>query len=218
MFSFRGRVIIEGPRGARPSLAPAGGRVGRPLTGVPRQTTHEIGGAGRRLEGARVGEKVASGSPPVPRAQQMKTGGIQKAGRLRAATAGDWTAKGQKGKTYNSGYSHVVTHRTTSPPVRSLSSGERTGSSVLCDLWSYVLGRPRNGNIYLPTWRRTWAAFAITGRELQSWADPYLAPGRTPAGSPRRRAGGGGTLQRPPARRSGLRRPPAGSGGRHGGA
>ena len=55
----------------------------------------------------------------------------------------------QKGKTYNSGYSHVVTHRTTSPPVRSLSSGERTGSSVLCDLWSYVPVRQNAKYIYL---------------------------------------------------------------------
>ncbi|KAH9814279.1 6-aminohexanoate-dimer hydrolase, partial [Teratosphaeria destructans] len=38
-----------------------------------------------------------------------------------------------------SGYSHVVTHRSTNPPVHSLSSGERTGSSVLCDLWPYVV-------------------------------------------------------------------------------
>ncbi|KYG39636.1 hypothetical protein M433DRAFT_79699, partial [Acidomyces richmondensis BFW] len=34
--------------------------------------------------------------------------------------------------------SHVVTHRSTNPPVHSLSTGERTGSSVLCDLWPYV--------------------------------------------------------------------------------
>ena len=45
----------------------------------------------------------------------------------------------KKSKTYSSGYSHVVTHRSTSPPVRSLSTGERTGSSVFCDLWPYVL-------------------------------------------------------------------------------
>ena len=45
----------------------------------------------------------------------------------------------QKSKTYSSGYSHVVTHRSTSPPVDSLSTGERTGSSVLYRLWPYVL-------------------------------------------------------------------------------
>lgn len=34
----------------------------------------------------------------------------------------------------------MVTHSTTNPPVRSLSTGERTGSSVLSDLWPYVTG------------------------------------------------------------------------------
>jgi hypothetical protein len=43
-------------------------------------------------------------------------------------------------KTYNSGYSPVVTHLTTNPPVHCLSSAERTGSSVLSVLWSYVKG------------------------------------------------------------------------------
>ena len=43
-------------------------------------------------------------------------------------------------KTYSSDYSHVVTHCSTNPPVRSLSSGERTGSSILCGLWPYVVG------------------------------------------------------------------------------
>ena len=43
-----------------------------------------------------------------------------------------------KSKTYNSWYSLVVTHLTTNQPVYSLSSGERTGSSVLYNLWSYV--------------------------------------------------------------------------------
>jgi hypothetical protein len=41
-------------------------------------------------------------------------------------------------KTYNSGYSPVVTHLTTNPPVDCLSTAERTGSSVLSLLWSYV--------------------------------------------------------------------------------
>jgi hypothetical protein len=42
-------------------------------------------------------------------------------------------------KTYNSGYSLVVTHLTTNPPVRCLSKAERTGSPVFNVLWSYVL-------------------------------------------------------------------------------
>ena len=45
----------------------------------------------------------------------------------------------KESKTYNSRYSLVVTHLTTNRPVRSLSTRERTGSSVFCDLWSYVL-------------------------------------------------------------------------------
>jgi hypothetical protein len=49
--------------------------------------------------------------------------------------------KGSKRKrnTYSSGYSHVVTHRSTNPPVRSLSMPERTGWPVFCDLWPYVI-------------------------------------------------------------------------------
>ena len=41
-------------------------------------------------------------------------------------------------KTYNSRYSLVVTHPTTNLPIYSLYMGERTGSLVLCNLWSYV--------------------------------------------------------------------------------
>jgi hypothetical protein len=41
-------------------------------------------------------------------------------------------------KTYNSGDSPVVTHLTTSPPVTSLSTAERTGSAIFLNLWSYV--------------------------------------------------------------------------------
>jgi hypothetical protein len=43
-------------------------------------------------------------------------------------------------KTYNSGYSLVVTHLTTNPPVHCLSTAERTGSSIFSVLWSYVKG------------------------------------------------------------------------------
>jgi hypothetical protein len=41
-------------------------------------------------------------------------------------------------KTFNSGYSLVVTHLTTNPPVRCLNRAERTGSLVLNVLWSNV--------------------------------------------------------------------------------
>jgi hypothetical protein len=42
-------------------------------------------------------------------------------------------------KTFNSGYSLVVTHLTTNPPVRCLNRAERTGSLVLNVLWSNVI-------------------------------------------------------------------------------
>ncbi|KAK4098703.1 hypothetical protein N658DRAFT_476671 [Parathielavia hyrcaniae] len=42
-------------------------------------------------------------------------------------------------KTYNTGYSLVVTDPTTSPAVGSLSRGERTGSRVFYRVWSYVI-------------------------------------------------------------------------------
>ena len=41
-------------------------------------------------------------------------------------------------KTYNSGDSLVVTHRTTNPPVRYLISAEQTGRDISIGLWSYV--------------------------------------------------------------------------------
>jgi hypothetical protein len=41
-------------------------------------------------------------------------------------------------KTYNSGYSLVVTDPTTNPPISSLCMAERTGCPVLLSLWSYV--------------------------------------------------------------------------------
>jgi hypothetical protein len=46
--------------------------------------------------------------------------------------------RNKKAKTYNSGYSLVVTHLTTNPPVHCLSTAERTGSSIFSVLWSYV--------------------------------------------------------------------------------
>jgi hypothetical protein len=44
----------------------------------------------------------------------------------------------KKAKTYNSWDSLMVTHLTTSQPVRCLNRAERTGSLVLNALWSYV--------------------------------------------------------------------------------
>ncbi len=42
-------------------------------------------------------------------------------------------------KTYNTGYSLVVTDPTTNPALTGLSKGERTGSRVLQWIWSYVM-------------------------------------------------------------------------------
>ena len=52
-------------------------------------------------------------------------------------TGSHWDSK-MMAKTYNSGYSLVVTHLTTNPPVRCLNRAERTGSLVFNVLWSYV--------------------------------------------------------------------------------
>ena len=48
------------------------------------------------------------------------------------------TTKRNAKKTFNSWDSQLVTHVNTNQPVCSLSTGERTGSSVLCNLWSNV--------------------------------------------------------------------------------
>ena len=54
-------------------------------------------------------------------------------------------------KTYNSGYSPVVTHLTTNPPVSCLSTAERTGSSIFKILWSYVKELPSAWDIMAQT-------------------------------------------------------------------
>ena len=46
--------------------------------------------------------------------------------------------KAKKKKTYNSRYSLVVTDPTTNQPLGSLTRGERTGSRVFYQVWSYV--------------------------------------------------------------------------------
>jgi hypothetical protein len=57
---------------------------------------------------------------------------LDELGTSNNVSAKRWT------KTYNSGYSLVVTHLTTNPPVRCLNRAERTGSLVFNVLWSYV--------------------------------------------------------------------------------
>jgi hypothetical protein len=44
-----------------------------------------------------------------------------------------------KNKTYNSGYSLLVTHPTSNPPVHCLYMAERTGSLIFSVLWSYMI-------------------------------------------------------------------------------
>ncbi len=56
-------------------------------------------------------------------------------------------------KTYNSRYSPIVTDLTTNLPIYSLYMGERTGSLVLCSLWSYV-GIGSRMSIYIT--RNSW--------------------------------------------------------------
>ena len=52
---------------------------------------------------------------------------------------GEKRTKKRTKKTYNTGDSLVVTDPTTSPALRSLCTGERTGPSIFYELWSYVL-------------------------------------------------------------------------------
>jgi hypothetical protein len=55
-------------------------------------------------------------------------------------------------KTYNSGYSLVVTHLTTNPPVRCLNTAERTGSLVVsCPLDTIALDSSVYGKWILTT-------------------------------------------------------------------
>ncbi|KAL2758384.1 hypothetical protein ACRALDRAFT_2099009 [Sodiomyces alcalophilus JCM 7366] len=56
----------------------------------------------------------------------------------------------KKEKTYNTGYSLVVTDPTTNPALTGLSMGERTGSRAFQWVWSYVTihhkGSPYKGS------------------------------------------------------------------------
>ena len=56
--------------------------------------------------------------------------------------------KSKENKTYNSGYSLVVTHPTTNPPIWGLSTAERTGCPDFLNLWSYVTADILLQNIY----------------------------------------------------------------------
>ena len=89
----------------------------------------------------RISEKIAGSQPSQKEAHTKRRLG---AGRERRGCARD-------AKTYNSGYSLVVTHLTTNPPVRCLNRAERTGSLVFNVLWSYVISFSLSSNITLMT-------------------------------------------------------------------
>ncbi|KAF2685345.1 hypothetical protein K458DRAFT_300984, partial [Lentithecium fluviatile CBS 122367] len=72
----------------------------------------------------------------------------------------------QHTKTYNSGDSLVVTHLTTSPPVKCLGKAERTGSPGFIFLWSYVLDLIL-GLVYIV--REKWKNVARSGPECSHY-------------------------------------------------
>src|SRR5690349_13335082 len=61
-------------------------------------------------------------------------------------------------ETYNTGDSLVVTDPTTNPALRSLTKGERTGSRVFYELWSYVTVSYVLEYIKTLAWKYSWAA------------------------------------------------------------
>lgn len=70
--------------------------------------------------------------------------------RRRGVASGATLPSGDRGsKTNNTGDSHVVTHRSTSPAITCLYMAERTGCLVLTYLWSFVLGLPPR-DLYTP--------------------------------------------------------------------
>ncbi len=50
----------------------------------------------------------------------------------------------ERAKTYNSGYSLVVTDPTTNPPICGLCMAERTGCPIFHSLWLYVVDLSRD--------------------------------------------------------------------------
>lgn len=70
--------------------------------------------------------------------------------KRRGVASGATLPSGDRGsKTNNTGDSHVVTHRSTSPAITCLYMAERTGCLVLTYLWSFVLGLPPR-DLYTP--------------------------------------------------------------------
>ena len=63
--------------------------------------------------------------------------------RLHQIDRKQQSQKKKRKKTYNTGYSLVVTDPTTDPALPGLSWGERTGSRVFLEVWSYVEREPQ---------------------------------------------------------------------------
>jgi hypothetical protein len=86
------------------------------------------------LSGTYPSSKSHSDSP----AQSQRPVGAVRAKTKRFAIAAAVVCTKNESKTFNSGYSLVVTHLTTNPPVHCLNRAERTGSLALNVLWSNV--------------------------------------------------------------------------------
>ncbi|ENI08126.1 hypothetical protein COCC4DRAFT_130744, partial [Bipolaris maydis ATCC 48331] len=65
-------------------------------------------------------------------------------------------------KTYNSGDSPVVSHLTTSPPVKDLTCGERTRASDLFCRWSYVPSRWKKKRYHVSQMSSCWRTGGFT--------------------------------------------------------
>ena len=79
-------------------------------------------------------------------------------------------------KTYNSGYSPMVTHLTTNPPVTCLSTPERTGWARIRFLWSYVLGCERHVLCIAVQFRWRWCCWTLlkprsSGYWVLTWSE-----------------------------------------------
>lgn len=119
--------------------------------------------------------------------------------KRRGVASGATLPSGDRGsKTNNTGDSHVVTHRSTSPAITCLYMAERTGCLVLTYLWSFVLGLPPR-DLYTPI-RAPYPTRPLPRRPR------HLLRGRPCRFS---RSGPSGPLLRPPSllpSRRGLRR------------
>jgi hypothetical protein len=155
-----------------------------------RSNTHAAAGIHCCCQISNRARNHAAASSNLPHCQFV----ARKPGRIRAADVegscgrlnDTGTQKGKemsrkKCKTFSKGDSHVVTHRSTNPSVRSLCMAERTGCPVFCDLWPNVPDKVQDCNIY-----RGGRGPQRPGRHQWPWrSSEYAAPGATrtsPAG------------------------------------